>query len=61
MTTNEMEMTTHNLLHYCYTCEGAALCDTEEKCKACWAEKGMLAEAVKDLDETTLYLQMMHA
>ncbi|MNP55954.1 hypothetical protein D3C76_1506420 [compost metagenome] len=49
-----------NLLQFCYTCEDAHLCTTEEKCRACWTEQGLLADQ-DELDETQRFLQLMHA
>jgi hypothetical protein len=57
---NNTDETSKNLLQFCYTCEDAHLCTTEEKCKACWTEQGILSEQ-EGLNETQTYLQMMHA
>ncbi|USB33553.1 hypothetical protein [Paenibacillus sp. YPG26] len=46
MRTVNQEVVTRNLLQFCYTCEDAHLCTTEEACEACWAAKGLL-----DLEE----------
>lgn len=40
-TTAHEETVTRNYLQFCYNCEDAHLCTTEEQCKACWAEKGL--------------------
>ncbi|WP_438432833.1 hypothetical protein [Gorillibacterium sp. sgz500922] len=32
-----------NLLQFCYTCDDAANCHTEEICRQCWAEQGLLS------------------
>ncbi|MHA0857974.1 hypothetical protein [Paenibacillus sp. CMAA1364] len=56
---NNMDETTKNYLQFCYTCEDAHLCTTEEKCKSCWAEQAMTETT--ELNETQNYLQMMHA
>ncbi|WP_211748525.1 hypothetical protein [Paenibacillus sp. Marseille-Q4541] len=57
----ETDQTTRNLLMYCYTCEDAAFCTTEEACKACWAEQGLLDnEENQGTEETQQFLRMMH-
>jgi len=38
------DQVTMNLLQFCYTCDDAAKCDSEEICRHCWAEQGLLAE-----------------
>ncbi|AOZ91020.1 hypothetical protein [Paenibacillus crassostreae] len=50
---------TQNLLQFCYTCEDAHLCTTEEKCRACWTEQGLMTEE-SALDETQTFLQLMN-
>lgn len=39
---------TKNMIKYCYTCEDAHKCDTEEKCIACWEAKGIMKKEQKD-------------
>lgn len=57
---NETDVTSKKLLQFCYTCEDAHLCDSEEKCQACWSEQGMLADQ-EEMNETQVLLQMVHA
>lgn len=57
---NNMDETSKNLLQFCYTCDDAHLCTTEEKCRECWADQAILTEQ-DAMDETQLFLQMMHA
>lgn len=47
---NKYNVITHNMIQYCYTCPQAHECDTEEKCIACWIEKGLIKK--EDLQET---------
>lgn len=58
MKTFETDYMTRNLLQLCYNCDDAYLCETEEKCRACWAENGMLDGEV---DETKQLLDLVHA
>lgn len=60
----ETDMMTVNLLRLCYNCEDAHLCETEEKCRACWTEQGLLPMENEDdegLRETKELLQLIHA
>ncbi|WP_170308072.1 hypothetical protein [Paenibacillus dakarensis] len=59
----EKDMITANLLRLCYHCEDAHLCESEEKCRACWTEQGQMAEdhAEEGQRETKEFLQLMHA
>ncbi|MFC7680253.1 hypothetical protein [Paenibacillus sp. GCM10028914] len=58
----ETDMMTVNLLRLCYNCDDAHLCETEEKCRACWAEQGLLpTDEDAGQRETKEFLQMMHA
>jgi len=41
MTTDYQEVT-RNYIRYCYTCDKAHECDTEEQCVACWRQKEQL-------------------
>ncbi|MDT3424765.1 hypothetical protein J2Z22_000277 [Paenibacillus forsythiae] len=58
MKTFETDFVTRNLLQLCYTCEDAHQCQTEEQCRACWAESGMIPEQE---DETQRFLNLVHA
>ncbi|AJS58413.1 hypothetical protein [Paenibacillus sp. IHBB 10380] len=58
---NNVDLTSKKLLQFCYTCEDAHACDSEEKCKSCWEEHGMLTEQEANVTETQKFLQMMHA
>ena len=58
MTTFQTDYVTRNLLQLCYNCDDAHLCETEEKCRACWADSGMLPE---QNDETKQLLDLVHA
>ncbi|MDO7904866.1 hypothetical protein Q5741_00395 [Paenibacillus sp. JX-17] len=60
MTKTNEQYVTNNLLQFCYTCEHAHECTTEEQCKACWAENGMLPEENEGLNETRKYLNMAY-
>ncbi|KKO51368.1 hypothetical protein XI25_26645 [Paenibacillus sp. DMB20] len=59
----ETDMMTVNLLRLCYHCDDAHLCETEEQCRKCWAEQGLLPLENEDEGqrETKQFLQMMHA
>lgn len=52
--------TTKNLLQFCYTCEDAHECTTEEICRECWAAKGLLDEEEQE-DETKQLLMEYYA
>ncbi|MUG47490.1 hypothetical protein [Paenibacillus woosongensis] len=59
----DQDQVTRNLLQFCYHCEDAHLCTTEEACKACWAENGWFepeAEAA-GAEETRQLLQFYYA
>ncbi|WP_339314606.1 hypothetical protein [Paenibacillus sp. FSL R10-2734] len=58
MKTFETDYMTRNLLQLCYNCDDAHLCETEEQCRACWADNGMLDEQT---DETKQLLDLVHA
>ncbi|GAA0137199.1 hypothetical protein YSY43_40400 [Paenibacillus sp. YSY-4.3] len=64
MKTNQ-DQVTRNLLQFCYHCEDAHLCTTEETCKACWVENGLYeAEAETEAagaEETRQLLQFYYA
>lgn len=50
MKTTTQETVTRNFLQFCYTCEDAHLCTTEEMCQACWAENGLNEEFEVEAD-----------
>lgn len=52
---------TRNFLQFCYTCEDAHLCTTEETCQACWAEAGLAEMEADGAKETQDLLQMYYA
>lgn len=56
MTANNTNTVTRNLLQFCYTCENAYLCTTEQACKECWTNNGIY-EAADDAAETRRLLQ----
>lgn len=41
---------TKYLLTMCYHCEQAIGCETEEKCRACWADHQLLHEQCEQLE-----------
>ena len=49
----DTDQVTKNLLQFCYTCDDAALCTSEEVCKHCWAEHGTLLDEEEKEEETT--------
>jgi hypothetical protein len=53
--TDRMDLTRF-FLHYCYTCQDAAACETEEACIECWQNKGIHHQ--KALPEETQKLLM---
>lgn len=59
MTQFNQDKTTEYLLQFCYNCEHACNCDTEEKCRECWDEQGLLEE--QQQDETRYFLDLVHA
>lgn len=61
MKTNNQETVTRNFLQFCYTCEDAHLCTTEEACQACWAEQGLHEQHADVVDETRELLQFYYA
>ncbi|MFD1175735.1 hypothetical protein ACFQ3W_05375 [Paenibacillus puldeungensis] len=61
MKTTTQETVTRNYLQFCYTCEDAHLCTTEEMCKACWAEKGLDEMEADGADETRQMLLEYYA
>lgn len=61
MKTMNQETATHNYLKFCYHCEDAHLCTTEEACQACWAEQGLLDAQEDGVNETQRFLQTYYA
>ncbi|TYA13649.1 hypothetical protein FRY98_13510 [Paenibacillus faecis] len=61
MKTANQENVTRNFLQFCYTCEDAHLCTTEEACQACWAEQGLCERDAQATDETQELLQLYYA
>lgn len=59
MTGNAQEVMTKNYMQFCYTCDDAHLCTTEEACKACWAEKGLLNEEDQEAEGVTETRQLL--
>lgn len=51
-------MITKNLLRFCYTCDHAHECDTEEISKSCWADKGFALEEITEADMTAELLRL---
>lgn len=49
---------TKNLLRFCYTCDHAHTCETEEASTSCWADKGFAFEDNTDEDTTAELLRM---
>lgn len=52
------DQATKNLLMYCYHCEHAHRCETEEKCNDCWIEEQFVQE---DRELTTEELLRQYA
>ena len=48
---------TRNLLHHCYTCDDAGFCLTEEACRQCWLEHGLLGTEIGEANETQALMQ----
>lgn len=61
MKTTTQETVTRNYLQFCYTCEDAHLCTTEEMCKACWTEKGLDEMEADGAEETRQMLLEYYA
>ncbi|MED5018029.1 hypothetical protein P9847_12020 [Paenibacillus chibensis] len=59
MTNFTQDKTTEYFLQFCYNCQDACTCDTEEKCKQCWMAQGLLDG--EQQDETRYYLDQVHA
>ncbi|MDO3412258.1 hypothetical protein QWJ34_21015 [Saccharibacillus sp. CPCC 101409] len=59
MTTATSQLT-RNYLTLCYNCQDAHLCETEEKCLACWSEQGLMDEET-EASETNELLNMYYA
>jgi hypothetical protein len=43
---------TKNLLRFCYTCDHAHACETEETSKECWNDKGFAMDESAQEDTT---------
>lgn len=52
---------TKYLLTMCYHCDDVTKCETEEKCRACWAERAMLQEDNQQQELTTEQLLREYA
>ncbi|MFS0723019.1 hypothetical protein [Paenibacillus sp. 1P07SE] len=52
---------TRNLLQYCYTCDDAGNCLTEEACRQCWLEHGLLGNEIGAEEDTRTLLQAYYA
>ncbi|MNZ67928.1 hypothetical protein D3C78_861860 [compost metagenome] len=61
MKTTNQETATRNFLQFCYTCEDAHLCTTEEACQACWAENNLLDHEMDGADDTRQLLLTYYA
>lgn len=61
MKTTNQEATTRNYLQFCYHCDDAHLCTTEEACQACWADQGLLNTQEDGVKETQQFLQTYYA
>jgi hypothetical protein len=54
----EPNAVTGNLLHLCYTCDHAHLCDTEAASISCWTDKEIQIEEELEFDETRELLRL---
>jgi len=54
--TDEM---TQNYMKFCYMCDDASKCTTEEQCRACWAS--MRSDEEQETCETTKYMKLQYA
>ncbi|GBF74307.1 hypothetical protein PA598K_02644 [Paenibacillus sp. 598K] len=55
MRAEQMDITRY-LLHCCYNCDDAGNCTTEEACRQCWLEHGLLGREIGE-DDTKGLLQ----
>ncbi|MDF2925067.1 MAG: hypothetical protein K0R57_3981 [Paenibacillaceae bacterium] len=53
----DQTIVTQNLMRFCYTCDHAHGCDTEEMSKQCWSEQDFAADAVAEEDMTAELLR----
>lgn len=51
------DLVTQNYLQFCYNCQDAHECTTEEICLECWSSKGIPVEEEETLSETKELLQ----
>lgn len=58
---NHETVVTRNLLQFCYTCEDAHLCTTEDACMECWTRQGLLDNQADNVNETQQLLQFYYA
>lgn len=55
------DQVTTNLLMYCYHCENAYRCETEEKCKDCWAnDQFVTKQETRELTTEELLREYAH-
>lgn len=52
MRTTIQDNVTNQFMKFCYTCDDAHQCTTEEACKACWTANGMTHETNDGAQET---------
>ncbi|RXZ81631.1 hypothetical protein EBB07_13275 [Paenibacillaceae bacterium] len=52
---------TENLLRFCYHCEAAHECTTEEQCRACWEAAGIGKPLEEGAEEMQQLLQAYYA
>lgn len=53
----DQTIVTRNLLHFCYTCDHACECDSEETSVNCWAEQGFVPEEIAEENMTAELLR----
>ncbi|WP_202903289.1 hypothetical protein [Gorillibacterium massiliense] len=53
--TVQTDTVTRNYLQFCYTCDDARHCDSEETCRSCWAEQGIALEDERNETEILLH------
>jgi hypothetical protein len=56
MNGNQTEIT-RNLLFFCYTCDHANNCATEQECIDCWTEQNLITE-VDETEETQRLMRL---
>lgn len=47
---------TKNMMQFCYTCDDAGFCETEEACRTCWTDNGVMIAADDAGTQETLNL-----